>query len=154
MKTTTDRRAQHEVCSWQSYDEAQRAVDSLADGGFPVEHLTIVGEGLRFIERITGRRGYAEAALSGLVSGGIIGAFLGFIFGLFSWIDPVISALALAVYGFLFGGAVGLVFGLVAHWVSAGRRDFSSSGSVEVERYMLVADSEELAARAARELGS
>lgn len=155
MRTATGQRAQHEVGSWPSHGEAQRAVDSLADGGFPIEHLAIVGHGLRLVERITGRRGYREAGFSGVVSGGIIGAAVGFFFGLFSWTDPLISGVALATYGLLFGSLVGLVFGLVGHWASATRPDFSSSGStVEVEQYTLVADSQELAARAAQQLTS
>ena len=53
------------VASYGSYADAQGAVDRLADGGFPVERVSIVAEGLRFEERITGRKGYGRAALEG-----------------------------------------------------------------------------------------
>ena len=153
MRAATDRLERHGVASYATYAEAQRAVDSLADGGFPVEHLTIVADGLQLVEKITGRRGYGDAALSGALSGGLVGAVLGFIFGLFSWVDPLISGLALAFYGFLVGVVAGLVLGLVAHWLSAGRRDFSSVGSVGAQRYEVVADTPEAAERAMVELG-
>ncbi len=152
MSWTTTPAMRHEVRTYDAYTDAQRAVDALADRRFPVEHLTIVAEGLRFVESITGRRGYGEAALGGLVSGGLIGALFGFIFGLLSWVDPLISGVALAVYGFLIGAAIGLVFGLVSHWLSAGRRDFSSVGSVQADRYAVLADTAELAERARAEL--
>lgn len=44
-----------EVASFASYAEAQHAVDSLSDEGFPVQCLTIIGTDLRQVERITGR---------------------------------------------------------------------------------------------------
>jgi hypothetical protein len=54
------------VASYGSYADVQGAVDRLADGGFPVERVSIVAEGLRFEERITGR---ATAARSWRGSG-------------------------------------------------------------------------------------
>lgn len=141
------------VASFEDYEDAQRAVDSLADGGFPVEHLSIVAEDLRFVETITGRRGYGQAAGQGLVSGAFIGAVIGFFFGALSWVEPLVSGLALATYGFLLGAVLGAVVGLLAHWASAGRRDFSSAVSVEAGRYDLLCD-EALAPRARAELAS
>jgi Heat induced stress protein YflT domain len=43
------------VASYDSYEEAQDAVDRLSDEGFPVENLDIVGSGLHSVERVTGR---------------------------------------------------------------------------------------------------
>ena len=51
------------IASYDSYAEAQKAVDSLSDEGFPVERVSIVAEDLRFVEQVTGRRGYGQAAL-------------------------------------------------------------------------------------------
>ncbi|HZC19487.1 MAG TPA: general stress protein [Rubrobacteraceae bacterium] len=45
------------VGSYSSYAEAQRAVDHLSDEGFAVERVSIVAEGLRFVEQVTGRVG-------------------------------------------------------------------------------------------------
>ncbi len=75
------------VASYGTYAETQAAVDRLADGGFPVERLSIVAEGLRFEERVTGKRGYGRAALEGLGAGALPGALVGFVFGLFSLVD-------------------------------------------------------------------
>ena len=43
------------VASYESYAEAQAAVDALSDQRFPVERLSIVGSDLRIVEQITGR---------------------------------------------------------------------------------------------------
>lgn len=139
------------VATYGTYAEAQSAVDRLADEGFAVERVSIVAEGLRFEEQVTGRKGYGRAALEGFGAGAFPGALIGFVFGLFSLIDPLVSGLVLAFYGLVFGGLLGAVFGLISHAFSGGRRDFSSVGSVRAERYEVVVD-EEVADDAARRL--
>ena len=66
-----------EVASFASYAEAQHAVDSLSDDGFPVQYLAIVGTDLRQVERITGRMSWGRAMASGAGSGLWIGLFFG-----------------------------------------------------------------------------
>ena len=137
------------VASYDSYAEAQRAVDYLSDEEFPVERVSIVAEDLRFVEQVTGRKGYGQAALQGAGSGAVVGVFFGFFLGLFSLIDPVISALVVALYGLVFGAIVGAFAGLISHALSGGQRDFSSVGGMEAGRYNVMAD-EEVAEEASR----
>ena len=66
-----------EVASFASYAEAQHAVDSLSDDGFPVQCLTIIGTDLRQVERITGRMSWGRAVASGAGSGLWVGLFFG-----------------------------------------------------------------------------
>lgn len=139
------------VASYGTYAEAQGAVDRLADAGLPVERLSIVAEGLRFEERGTGRKGYGRAALEGLGAGALPGALVGFVFGLFSLVDPLVSGLLLASYALLFGALLGAAFGLISRALSGGRRDFSSVGGMRADSYDVVAD-EEVAESAARRL--
>ena len=137
------------VASYGSYAEAQRAVDHLSDEGFAVERVSIVAEGLRFVEQVTGRVGYGRAALQGASSGAVIGAFFGFFLGLFSLVDPLVSALVLVLYGLVFGAIIGAIIGLISHAASGGRRDFSSVGGMEADYYNVMAD-EEVAEEAQR----
>jgi hypothetical protein len=137
------------VASYGSYAEAQRAVDYLSDEGFAVERVSIVAEGLRFVEQVTGRVGYGRAALQGASSGAFVGLFFGFILGLFSLIDPLVSALALAFWGLILGAILGAIIGLISHAASGGRRDFSSVGGMEADHYNVMAD-EEVAEEAQR----
>jgi len=150
MQPRTNTTARHLVGSYPSYGEAEKVVDALGDDGFPVEHLTIVAEELRFVEDVTGRRGYLDEGLGGAASGALIGASLGFVLGLFSLVDPLISGLALAVYGALFGAVIGVLVGVLSHWISAGRRDFTSRRSLEAGRYDIVADTADHGDDAAR----
>lgn len=137
---TTEARGRTEIAAYRSYKQAQAAVDRLADAEFPVERLTIVADGLRFVEQVLGRRGYKEAAIGGLLSGALLGAMFGFFFGLFDWVRPLVSGLALAFYGLIFGAVIGATVGAVGHWMTAGRRDYSSESSVQAERYAVVCD--------------
>lgn len=139
------------VASCDSYADAQRAVDYLSDEKFPVGRLSIVAEDLRFVEQVTGRVGYARAALSGL-SGAAVGALFGFVFRLFSLVDPLVSGMALALYGLLFGAIVGAILGLTSHALTEGQRDFSSIGRMQAGRYDVVAADEEVAEEASRRL--
>lgn len=134
--------SRREVATFPTYQEAQAAVDFLSDRRFPVQHLTIVGEDLRFVEQVTGRVGYGQAAVQGLISGALTGAFVGILLGLFSLFDPVTSAFMLALYGAMVGAVVGLIFGLLAHALSGGARDFSSTGGMQASRYVLLADND------------
>ena len=42
-------RPRRTVASYDDYPQAERAVDYLSDHGFPVEHVAIVGHGLRYV---------------------------------------------------------------------------------------------------------
>lgn len=130
------------VASYRTYAEAQRAVDYLSDQKFAVQRVAIVAEGLRFVEQVTGRRGYGEAALSGAFSGAVVGALFGFIFGLFDLITPLVSALYLALWGVIFGALIGALIGLIIYALSSGQRDFTSVSGMQAERYNLMVDDE------------
>lgn len=128
------------VASFESYQDAQRAVDFLSDRKFPVEKLSIVAEGLRLVERITGRLTWWNALLRGLASGAVVGLVVGLLLGLLV-VDPAIW-LNLLGWGLLFGAVVGAIFGLVGHAATGGRRDFSSYGGIAAERYDVIAASD------------
>lgn len=128
------------IRSFDNYGAAQAAVDRLADQGYPVEHLSVVGRDLVVVEQVTGQRRIGRAALEGAWSGAFVGALVGFFFGLFDWVDPLVSAFALAFWGVLLGLVIGAVMGAAGHWALGGRRDFSSVTSVEAGRYDLTAD--------------
>ncbi len=127
---------------YDSYAEAERAVDRLSDLGFPVQRVRIVGHDLKLIEQVTGRLNYGGSALRGAGSGALVGLLIGWLFGLFSWITSTIATLLLMLYGAIFGAIVGALFGLLAHWMQGGRRDFSSFRAMTPSRFEVLVDSE------------
>src|SRR4051794_41728520 len=142
----TPRRA---VASFGSYQEAERAVDLLSDRRFPVEHAAIVARDLEYVEQVTGRMTYWRAMGLGALNGALIGVLIGWLFGLFNWFDPVVSAFWLALDGLWFGALVGALFGLLTHAMLRGRRDFASVAAMRANRYDLLVD-DEVADEAAR----
>jgi hypothetical protein len=141
--------ARRTVASYATYAEAQRAVDYLSDQQFSVERVSIVAEGLRFVEQVTGRLGYGRAALNGALSGAFTGALIGFIWGLFSLITPLVSALNLALIGIVVGAIIGAIIGVIGYAMSGGRRDFTSVSGIQAERYNVMVD-DQVADEAAR----
>ncbi len=121
------------VASYETYEAAQRAVDFLSDEQFPVQHVTIVGNGLRMVERVIGRWDRNKAAATGAAGGAWWGLFLGLMLSLFS---EGSSGLILVVLAATIAGAVfGAVFGMIGYAMTGGRRDFRSHSSVVATTY-------------------
>ena len=125
-----------EVASFASYAEAQHAVDSLSDDGFPVQHLTIIGTDLRQVERITGRMSWGRAVASGAGSGLWIGLFFGAMMSLVGSESAGGMSMVTAV---LLGVVWGIVFQVGSYALTRGRRDFTSVSQVVASRYSIIA---------------
>jgi heat induced stress protein YflT len=137
------------VATFNDYASAEKAVDMLSDRGFPVERTAIVGRDLEYVEQVTGRMTTAKAALNGAAGGAVVGFFVGWVFGLFNWFNPVIAAAWLALWGVLVGAVLGAILGAIGHALLGGRRDFASVGAMRARRFDLVVD-ESVADEAAR----
>jgi hypothetical protein len=131
------------LASFTNYDDAQRAVDQLSDGHFPVEHITIVGTGLKSVETVLGRLSWGRAALSGLAMGAWFGVLIGLFVSLFANGDG--RVLTLVLLGLLYGAAFGIVFGLVSYAFTGGKRDFVSRSQLVADEYQVTVDPEQLA---------
>ena len=99
-----------QVGSFDSYEQAQAAVDYLSDQKFAVENVTIIGSDLRQVEQVTGRLTMGRAIAAGAAGGAWWGLFVGLLLGIFStdgagWIGSVLSGLLVGlVFGAIFGG--------------------------------------------------
>jgi uncharacterized membrane protein len=140
--------ARREVAAFDTYAEAQRAVDHLSDRGFPVEQIAIVGQGLRYVEQVTGRLTTARAALLGAAQGALLGAIFGLLAGLLFTLDPNPAVPLLVLYGLVVGAILGAIAGAVAHAMTGGERDFASVSGMDADRYVLLV-SEDHAEKAA-----
>ncbi|GAA1690467.1 hypothetical protein GCM10009808_04260 [Microbacterium sediminicola] len=125
------------VASFSQYEAAQKAVSTLIAADIPAREIAIVGQGLRSIERVTGRLGYATAARSGAINGLLLGMLFSAIFVLGSPTLPV-----QAFIGVLFLGiAIGMLASLLTFAIVRRRRDYASVMQVVAEHYdIAVAD--------------
>ncbi|MFP5023165.1 general stress protein [Pseudonocardia phyllosphaerae] len=119
------------VGSYATYEEAQRAVDHLADSDFPVRDVTIVGVDLMLVERIIKRLTWGSVLASGAASGAWFGLFVGLLLSLFL---PDGGFLQILV-GLVSGAVFGLAFAAAGYSASKGRRDFQSASQMVAGRY-------------------
>ncbi len=114
------------------YAEAQRLVDYLSDGGFPVENVRIVGTGIRSVEQVTGRQTKGRAAGLGAAAGAWWGFLIGLLFSFFvvgpAWFLMILTAVVIGAVG-------GALVGFVSHWATGGKRDFTSVRAMEAAQY-------------------
>jgi hypothetical protein len=140
-----------QVGSYDTYEQAQAAVDHLSDEKFPVENVTIVGSDLKMVETVTGRLTTGRAVAAGAAGGAWWGLFVGLLLGIFStdggdWIGSVLTGL---IVGLVFGAA----FGGMGYAATRGRRDFTSTSKITAGRYDVMcnpANAEDARAQLAR----
>lgn len=123
--------------TYETYPEAQAVVDRLAKAEFPVTQVSIVGSGLKTVERVTGKLTNAKAAGAGAASGAWLGLFFGLVLFLFST-EP--SSLVFVGAAVLIGGGFGMIFSLVSYALTRRRRDFTSVNQVLASQYEIIID--------------
>jgi len=122
---------------YNTYDEAQKVVDFLADARFPVENLCIVGTELRSVERVLGRRSWGTVIGQGVQSGVSTGLMITLLMWLFV---PNDNPLLLALYALGIGIIVGIGMAALGYWMSRGKRDFTSVSQTIATKYEVLAE--------------
>ncbi|MGD7002467.1 general stress protein [Corynebacterium halotolerans] len=118
------------VGSFDTYEQAQQAVDMLSDQNFSVDGITIVGVDLMEVERVTGRLTWGRVILGGAASGAWLGLFFGLLIGIFggTFLTPLLT-------GVVMGAVFGIILAVVPYAMSGGRRDFTSQTQIVAGRY-------------------
>jgi hypothetical protein len=152
LRDVANRGPRRTIASSDSYVDAEAIVDRLADDGFPVEHVAIVGRDLQSVEQVIGHLNAWKAGLGGAGPGALLGLLFGLLFGVWFAHDGT-SLLAIVAYWTLFGAIFGAVLALVGYAMSGGRRNFASITGMQARRFDVVVD-EGYADDALRRLGS
>ena len=118
------------VGSYSTYEQAQAAVDHLADRDFPVHEVTIVGVDLMQVERVTGRLTWPKVLLGGLATGAWLGLFVGLLLGIFT--QPMWGVVLTGLIG---GSVFGVVSTSLSYAATRGKRDFASTSQLVAGRY-------------------
>lgn len=125
------------LATYDTYEEAQRAVDFLSDQKFDVQNLCIVGTDLKVIERVTGRKTWSTVLGQGATSGLFMGVFVGLVFSLFSTGGSKLAT-------FMICAGLGIIFGMISAAItysfSGGRRDFDSVRQTVASRYEVLGE--------------
>jgi hypothetical protein len=128
------------VSTYDRYEHAKHAVDVLARASFPVQQISIVGNDVRSVERVTGRLTYGRVALMGALSGAYLGLFLGILLFIFQPDNTAIFGVFIAAV--VIGAGFGMLFGVLSYAMNRNRRDFSSVMQMVATRYDLVTEPE------------
>jgi hypothetical protein len=132
---------------FDSYADAQKAVDFLSDSKFEVQNLAIVGTDLKSVERVLGRRNWGTVINQGVMSGISTGLLVALVMLIFA---PPASFLALLLVSLAIGIALGIGFAAAAYALSRGKRDFTSISQTVATKYEVLC--EHKVAAQAREL--
>jgi hypothetical protein len=127
------------VLSSSTYKDAEHAVDWLSDHDFPVERVSIVGTGLRYIERVSGRMTTGRATLLGTGYGALVGLVWGLLFAALFTSDSG-SFWSLLGFSVLVGVVGGALIGAISHSSRGGEHDFSSESQTRADHYELQVD--------------
>lgn len=119
------------IADYATYPAAQKAVSQLVEADIPARDIAIVGHGLRSVETVTGRLGYAAAARSGAVNGILLGLLFSAIFVL----GTPNAAIQLFIGVMLVGIALGMLMSIVTYSIVRRRRDYTSITQVLADRY-------------------
>ena len=122
---------------YQTYAEAQKAVDYLADQRFQVQNLAIVGTDLKSVERVLGRRNWGTVIGQGAQSGVSTGLLVGLLLLIFA--RPG-SILALLLTSLAIGIVLGIGFSAAAYAMTRGRRDFTSITQTVATKYEVLCE--------------
>ena len=129
---------------YNSYADAQKAVDYLADEKFEVQNLAIVGTDLKSVERVLGRRSWGTVLAQGVQSGISTGLLVGIIALIF--LKPA-SIVALLLVALGVGIALGVGFAAAGYALTRGKRDFTSVTQTVATKYEVLCE-HKLAAQA------
>lgn len=127
------------ISTYDSYQNAQHAVDTLARANFPVAQVAIVGDDIRSVERVTGKVTWGRVALMGALSGMYLGLFLSLILLL---VQPGSTFIGVFIAAIAIGAGFGMLFGVFTHAINRNRRDFASVMQIVAGRYDLVTEPE------------
>lgn len=119
------------VATYSKYEGAQRAVSKLIEKDVPARDISIVGKGLRSVEKITGKLGWGRAAWQGAMNG----ILLGMLVSAFAVIWVPDASVAMIGGMVLIGLAFGMALRLLNYSLIRRRRDYASVMAVTAERY-------------------
>ena len=122
---------------FNSYADAQKAVDYLSDEKFEVQNLAIVGTELKSVERVLGRRSWGTVITQGLQSGVSTGLLVGLVMLIFT--KPT-SYFALLLVSLAIGITLAIGFSAAGYAMTRGKRDFTSVTQTVATKYEVLCE--------------
>lgn len=122
---------------YNSYADAQKAVDFLADQKFEVQNLAIVGTELKSVERVLGRKSWGSVLLTGVQTGVSTGLLVGLLMLIFVQTPNILLLFLVAL---AIGIGVSVAFQAIGYALSQGKRDFKSITQTVATKYEVLCE--------------
>lgn len=122
---------------FDTYPDAAKAIDYLADESFPVQNLAIVGTDLKTVERVLSRKTWGSVISQGAVQGVTMGLMMSLMLYLFM---PGVNWMAVLLTGLALGVGMSMLFAAVAYTATRGERDFNSVQQTVATRYEILCE--------------
>ncbi|TCP53994.1 hypothetical protein EV191_10334 [Tamaricihabitans halophyticus] len=119
------------IGSYDTYEQARRAVHHLATSDFPVADVTIVGVEPMLVERIAGKLSWSRVLQRGAMSGLWFGLFAGLLLGM---VNPAAGPLPVLI-GLVSGLALGMGFSAAGYAATRKRQNYISQSQLVARRY-------------------
>ena len=112
------------------------AVDRFVRANSPIGSVSILGNDVRSVDRVTVKISNGRVALMGALSGAYFGLFLGLLLFIFQPDNESIGGVFLSAI--VIGAGFGMLFGVLSYAMNRNRRDFSSVMQFVATRYDLI----------------
>ncbi|HVK19790.1 MAG TPA: general stress protein [Actinokineospora sp.] len=119
------------IGSYDTYKQAQGAVDHLAHSDFPMQGLAIVGIDPMMVERVDGRLSWQRVVGAAAVSGAWLGLFIGLMLSLLTAGSGALPIMT----GLVAGMAFTVAMAAVRYFSARGHHDFVSHSQLVAHRY-------------------
>ncbi|MGA4506821.1 general stress protein [Propionibacteriaceae bacterium G1746] len=121
------------IATFDNYAQAQDAVDLLADKGFEVGSVRIIGHDIKTVEQVVDNLTYGKSAWQGALAGAWFGLMIGLLMAIFA---PVAIGWTI-LSSVLFGAVWGIIFGLIWYAINGKERSFHSARALAATTYTL-----------------
>lgn len=133
------------VGDFEKYADAVDCVDALIRHDFPANNISIIGAGLRSVERVRARLGYGRMAFRGLIQGSWVGLIYWLFFGgSGSGANPSDAASVMQVAqqtlvpAIVIGAGAGMLYQVLKFSFSRKQREFLSMTNMVAANYEVV----------------
>ncbi len=122
--------------TYRSREEAQATISYLAENGFNVRALSIVGSDVRIVETVMGITSWAQAAGRGALTGAWLGLLFGLLMSFFSGEETLSSGGLLP--GVIIGVGLGMLWGIVTRAIMGRKNKVIARPQVIANEFQLL----------------
>lgn len=124
--------------TYRTHEEVQSTIAYLAENGFNVRNLSIVGSDVKIVETVMGLSSWAQVAGRGALMGAWLGLILGLLMSFFGGDQALQSGSLLP--GLIIGIGLGILWGIVSRALGGRKNSVIARPQVVAAEFQLLCD--------------